>query len=64
MYASSVPGDDGDDAAVPSGNPFYDQFPRYFPDLRARRADCGHFIPEEAAEFTNETFLAFLAGDI
>lgn len=50
--------------AIPSGNPFVDQFPRYFPDLRARRVDAGHFFPEEAPEVTNETLLAFLSGQI
>jgi pimeloyl-ACP methyl ester carboxylesterase len=47
---------------VPSGNPFFDQFSRYFPDLRARRVDGGHFFPEERPEVTNETLLDFLAG--
>ena len=66
MFASTVP-QDGDasshgDATVPTGNPFYDQFPRYFPDLRVRRVNSGHFIPEEAPGYTNDTMLAFLAG--
>ncbi|MDZ7727736.1 MAG: hypothetical protein U5Q44_05775 [Dehalococcoidia bacterium] len=50
--------------AIPFGNPFVDQFPRYFPDLRARRVDAGHFFPEEAPEVTNDTLLAFLAGKV
>jgi pimeloyl-ACP methyl ester carboxylesterase len=49
---------------VPTGNPFVDQFSRYFPDLRARRVDAGHFFPEEAPEVTNETLAAFLSGSI
>lgn len=49
---------------IPAGNPFSDQFSRYFPDLRARRVEAGHFFPEEAPEFTNETLAAFLAGRI
>lgn len=48
--------------ATPAGNPFVDQFPRYFPDLRSRRVDAGHFFPEEAPAVTNETLLAFLEG--
>jgi pimeloyl-ACP methyl ester carboxylesterase len=52
------------DPTVPSGNPFFDQFTRYFPDLRARRVQSGHFIPEEAPDYTNETLLAFLAGEL
>jgi len=47
---------------IPTGNPFVDQFSRYFPDLRARRVDAGHFFPEEAPAVTNETLLAFLSG--
>lgn len=50
--------------AIPAGNPFVDQFSRYFPDLRARRVDAGHFFPEEAPEVTNETLLAFLASNV
>jgi hypothetical protein len=49
---------------VPSGNPFADQFTRYFPDLRARRVDAGHFFPEEAPAITNDTLRAFLSGSI
>jgi pimeloyl-ACP methyl ester carboxylesterase len=49
---------------IPSGNPFFDQFSRYFPDLRARGVDAGHFFPEEAPDVTNDTLAAFLAGRI
>ncbi|MFN0094280.1 MAG: alpha/beta fold hydrolase [Dehalococcoidia bacterium] len=49
---------------IPSGNPFSDQFARYFPDLRARRVDAGHFFPEEAPQVTNDTLRQFLAGQI
>lgn len=45
---------------VPTGNPFVDQFSRYFPDLRVQRVDAGHFFPEEAPEVTNEALLRFL----
>lgn len=65
-YLGRVPGDpskQGDDR-VPTGTPFLDQFSRYCPDLRVRRVASGHFIPEEAPEYTNETLLAFLAGRI
>jgi pimeloyl-ACP methyl ester carboxylesterase len=52
------------DETIPAGNPFLDQFSRHFPDLRARAVACGHFIPEEAPDYTNETLLAFLRGEI
>ncbi len=47
---------------IPSGNPFSDQFSRYFPDLRARAVEAGHFFPEEAPAVTNRHLDAFLAG--
>lgn len=50
--------------AIPTGNPFVEQFPRHFPDLRARRVDAGHFFPEEAPDATNEALVAFLRGEI
>ncbi len=56
--------EDGPDDRIPSGNPFAQQFPRYFPDLRGRRVNAGHFFPEEAPEVTNETLRSFLAGQI
>ena len=47
---------------VPSGNAFFDQFPMYFPDLRAEPAPgSGHFFPEEDPDHTNATLLQFLA---
>jgi haloacetate dehalogenase len=49
---------------IPSGNPFFDQFSRYFPDLRGRGVNAGHFFPEEAPQVTNDTLRAFLAGQI
>ena len=52
------------DERVPTGNPFLDQFSRYFPDLRARAVGCGHFIQEEAPEYTNEVLVDFLAGKV
>lgn len=50
--------------SIPSGTPFLDQFPRYFPDLRARSVGAGHFLGEEAPAYVNDTLLAFLAGSI
>ena len=52
------------ETSIPKGNPFVDQFSRYFPDLRVRRVDAGHFFPEEAPDVTNETLLAFLRGGL
>jgi pimeloyl-ACP methyl ester carboxylesterase len=49
---------------VPSGSPFLDQFSRYFPDLRARPINAGHFFIEEAPEPTNRFLLEFLKGRI
>lgn len=48
---------------IPSGNPFFDQFPAYFPDLRGEPVPgAGHFFPEEAPDFTNTRLRAFLDG--
>jgi pimeloyl-ACP methyl ester carboxylesterase len=52
------------DDYVPHGNLYADSFAHHFPDLRTRGAQCGHFIPEEAPELTNELLMAFLAGEI
>ena len=49
------------DDYVPAGNLYAESFPRHFPDLVARGAQCGHFIPEEAPERTNAVLAAFLA---
>jgi len=67
MYArgtSAVTGAGGGNTAVPKGNPFLDQFARYFPDLRARAIAAGHFFPEEDPETTNRNLLDFLNGRI
>ena len=50
------------ESALPAGNPFYDQFTRYFPDLRARAVAAGHFLGEEAPDYVNECLLAFVRG--
>ena len=47
-------------SAVPHGNPFVDQFSRYFPNLQVQRVDAGHFFPEEAPDVTNAALLRFL----
>ena len=52
------------DAEIPSGNPLFDQWIRNFPDLRSRAAGCGHFIPEEAPDYTNQVLLEFFAGKL
>ncbi|MDJ0847148.1 MAG: alpha/beta hydrolase [Myxococcota bacterium] len=52
------------DDYVPSGNLYADSFAHHFPDLRTRGALCGHFIPEEDPERTNEVLTAFLAAEI
>ena len=52
----------GRPGSMPSGNPFFDQFPMYFPDLRAEPAPgSGHFFPEEDPAHTNRVLLKFLA---
>lgn len=58
------PGSVTDATAIPTGNPYLDQFSRYFADLRVRAVDCGHFIAEEAPEYTSSVLLDFAAGKI
>ena len=67
LYARAASGAAGAASTVetvPSGNPFLDQFSRYFPDLRARPINAGHFFIEEAPETTNRFLLDFLKGRI
>ena len=52
------------DDYIPTGNPYADSFAHHFPDFRARGARCGHFMPEEAPERTNEVLTSFFAGEI
>lgn len=47
---------------TPTGNPFLDQFTRYFPDLRARSVGGGHFLGEECSAYVNECLLGFMSG--
>lgn len=64
-YLSRSRGTDSGDGStdfIPTGNPFSDQFSRYFPDLRGRSVAAGHFFPEEAPGVTNDTLRDFLAG--
>ena len=56
--------DGSSSARIPTGNPFVDQFSRYFPDLRSRSIDAGHFLGEEAPAAVNESLLAFLSGGL
>ena len=51
-----------DPTEIPSGNPFFDQFSTYFPDLRARAINAGHFLGEEAADQVNDALLQFLGA--
>ena len=51
-----------DPTEIPRGNPFFDQFSTYFPDLRARTIAAGHFLGEEAPAAVNESLLAFFRG--
>ncbi len=64
MYGNArlAPGS-GAARSTPSGNPFFDQFSMYFPNLTSVGVlGAGHFFPEEAPDFTNQTLLEFLAA--
>ena len=52
---------DATQSGIPHGNPFLDQFNRYFPDLRAQSIPGGHFFPEENPAATNVALDEFLA---
>jgi pimeloyl-ACP methyl ester carboxylesterase len=64
MFGQTTGGATRDPHAIPRGNPFVDQFSRYFPDLRVQRVTAGHFFPEEAPDVTNAALLRFLAGEM
>ena len=49
---------------TPGGNPFFDQFNRYFSDLRGQSVTGGHFFPEENPTATNAALEWFLNGAI
>jgi pimeloyl-ACP methyl ester carboxylesterase len=61
MFGQSSAVSTADDSrSVPRGNPFVDQFSRYFSDLRVQRVRAGHFFPEEAPEVTTAALQHFL----
>ena len=65
LYGSYRAGDVREgETKIPTVNPFFQQFPRYFPDLRARAVGAGHFLGEEAPAYVNECLLAFVRGDL
>jgi pimeloyl-ACP methyl ester carboxylesterase len=64
MYGRGSAAGNAGKPGIPQGNPFFDQFPRYFPDLRARSIAGGHFFPEENPAETNAVLDAFLASEI
>ena len=53
---------DEDNTTPPTGNPFVEQFPRYFPRLRVQPIRGGHFFPEENPADTNRVLREFLGG--
>lgn len=59
-YGSGSAAGDGSQPGIPQGNPFFDQFSRYFPDLRGRPISGGHFFPEENPGDTNKVLDEFL----
>jgi len=59
-YGSGSAAGDATQPGVPKGNPFFDQFSRYFPDLRGQAIAGGHFFPEENPEATNAALDSFL----
>ncbi len=61
-YGSGAAVGDATRPSIPSGNPFLDQFSRYFPDLRGRAIAGGHFFPEENPQATNAALDAFFTG--
>ena len=61
-YLGRVPSAGADPTRTPAGNPFVDQFSRYFPDLRSRSIAAGHFLGEEAPAAVNAYLVAFCAG--
>jgi pimeloyl-ACP methyl ester carboxylesterase len=55
-------GADASSREAPRGNPFFDQFPRYFPKLETMGVNAGHFFPEELPDVTNERLMQFLSA--
>lgn len=61
-YGTGSAAGGGARTGIPEGDPFLDQFSRYFPDLRGVGIPGGHFFPEESPEATNAALESFLAG--
>ncbi|MDA1077056.1 MAG: alpha/beta fold hydrolase [Proteobacteria bacterium] len=60
-YGSGSAAGDASQPGIPQGNPFFDQFSRYFSDLRGRAIAGGHFFPEENPTATNAVLDEFFA---
>ena len=50
------------DETIRGGNPFDDQFTRYFPKLQARAVNGIHFLGEEAKDYVSEQLIAFFGA--
>ena len=61
-YGSGSGAGDASQPGIPTGNPFFDQFSRYFSHLHGQSISGGHFFPEENPEDTNVMLDAFLGG--
>jgi pimeloyl-ACP methyl ester carboxylesterase len=48
------------DETIRRGNAFDDQFPNYFPNLKARAVNGFHFLGEEAKDYVSDQLLQFL----
>jgi len=48
------------DETIRTGNPFDDQFPTYFPNMKARAVAGMHFLGEEAKDYVSEQLLSFI----
>ena len=63
LWMFADPNEAMEPGTIPSGNPFFDQFSAYFPDLQGEPVPgAGHFFPEEKPEFTNARLRQFLDG--
>lgn len=59
-YGDASRAGDATQPGIPTGNPFLDQFSRYFSDLRGTAIAGGHFFPEENPQATNAAINRFL----